>query len=96
MDILKEDLNADGYEDLIVVGNIYEAEVETPRYDTGSGILLLSDTKGGYTAVNPASNGLYVDGNAKSLLNIQHRGTSKNLILVGVNNGPLQAYEIKQ
>lgn len=96
LDILKEDLNADGYEDLIVVGNIYEAEVETPRYDTGSGILLLSDTKGGYTAVNPASNGLYVDGNAKSLLNIQHRGTSKNLILVGVNNGPLQAYEIKQ
>jgi hypothetical protein len=95
LDIIKDDINGDGFEDLMVVGNIYEAEVETPRYDTGSGILLISDTKGGYMAVNPATNGLYIEGNAKSLMKIKHAGTSKNMVLVGVNNGPLQAYEMK-
>ena len=95
LDIMKDDVNGDGFEDLMVVGNIYEAEVETPRYDTGSGILLISDTKGGYMAINPATNGLYIEGNAKSLMKIKHVGTSKNMVLVGVNNGPLQAYEMK-
>lgn len=96
LNIVKADLNADGYEDLLVLGNIYEAEVETPRYDTGSGMQLISNRKDGYKAVNPANKGLYINGNGKSLLNIQHRGSSQDLLLVGVNNGPLQVYEIKQ
>ena len=36
----KMDLNDDGKDDLILVGNIFETEVETPRYDAGRGLIL--------------------------------------------------------
>ena len=87
-----QDYNADGFEDLLVLGNIYEAEVETPRYDTGSGMLLVSNGKDGYTAVNPASKGLYVDGNAKSVLQFSHQGLGEDYTLIGVNNAAVQVY----
>lgn len=96
LDLVKRDINEDGYEDLILIGNIYESEVETPRYDAGSGVLLLSDTKEGYIAVNPANKGLYIDGNGKSILTLDHKGMSETLLLVGMNDGPLQSYLIKQ
>ncbi|MBX2817663.1 MAG: VCBS repeat-containing protein [Saprospiraceae bacterium] len=40
------DLNGDGLEDLVLAGCIYNMEVETPRLDAGTGLVLLSDGNG--------------------------------------------------
>ena len=45
---LVRDFNADGNLDALVVGNNFGVEVETVRYDSGRGCLLLGDGKGGF------------------------------------------------
>ncbi len=95
LSVITRDINQDGYEDVIVIGNIYETEVETPRYDAGNGVVLLSNQKDGYTAVSAMKSGLYVDGNAKSLLEVSHKALNKEIVLVGVNDGPLTVVELK-
>jgi hypothetical protein len=40
------DVNSDGFLDVIGVGNIYETEVETIRYDANEGYILLGNGKG--------------------------------------------------
>ena len=84
------DVNNDGYQDLVVVGNIYNTEVETPRLDNNYGLVLLSNTKDNYEVVPPKKTGLYVNGNAKSVQVID------NKLLVALNNGKIKTFELKK
>lgn len=95
LSMIASDVNEDGFEDLIVVGNIYETEVETPRYDAGNGVVLLSNQKNGYIALSSSQSGLYIEGNAKSLLKLSHKGLNKELVLIGVNDASLQVIALK-
>ncbi|NQY05947.1 MAG: VCBS repeat-containing protein, partial [Flavobacteriaceae bacterium] len=88
------DFNNDGFEDLLVIGNIYNTEVETPRLDGGYGMVLLSNQKDNYTILNTSESGLFVDGNAKSIKVIQHQGLNKEIIISGVNDGKAVLLEI--
>ena len=45
-DILIEDVDNDGNDDLILAGNLYASEVETPRADAGLGLWLKGNGKG--------------------------------------------------
>ncbi|NNK88257.1 MAG: VCBS repeat-containing protein, partial [Flavobacteriaceae bacterium] len=67
MDAESFDFNKDGFDDLIVVGNIYNTEVETPRLDNPYGLILISDGKSNYRVLGPEETGFYIDGNAKSV-----------------------------
>ncbi|MBG7631172.1 MAG: VCBS repeat-containing protein, partial [Bacteroidetes bacterium] len=49
------DVNNDGYLDIFGVGNIYEAEVETIRYDASNGTILLGNKKGTFDFLNDTS-----------------------------------------
>lgn len=91
MDALIMDLNKDGYEDLLIAGNIYETEVETPRLDAISGLILLSNGKDGYAPMQWAKSGLYLDGNIKDLETIS--GPQGRLIIATQNNGPLAIFQ---
>ena len=86
------DFNDDGFEDIIVVGNIFNTEVETPRLDNPFGLVLLSNKKDGYTVVNPDVTGFYINGNAKSVKIIERKNAS-NLIIVGNNNSAVETFE---
>ncbi len=79
------DLNKDGFDDCILAGNIYETEVETPRLDAFTGLVLLSDKQGGYVPLDPEETGLYLEGNVKDLSLIENNG--KTYLLATVNNG---------
>ena len=47
--ILSDDYNKDGHLDILIAGNLYTAEIETPRNDGGIGLLLYGDSKGNFT-----------------------------------------------
>jgi len=93
MDVVFKDLNSDGFEDAILTGNIYNTEVETPRLDAGTGLVLLGG-KDGYSVVPASESGLYIKGNSKSLIEITHKGLDRTLILAGVNNAAIQVFEL--
>lgn len=90
----KVDINNDGYEDIIVAGNIYNTEVETPRLDNGYALVLLNDKKNNYKILNPQSTGLYIDGNVKSIKFIKHEGLNKKFLLIGKNNSNLDVFQL--
>ncbi len=87
------DVNQDGFEDAIVAGNIYDMEVETPRLDGGSGMVLLSNGKDGYTVLPAAESGLFIDGDVKDLEMVEVYG--KRYLVAGKNGGLLGVYEVK-
>ncbi len=90
--IIVKDVNKDGNQDLITAGNMYNAEVETPRYDAGTGLVMLGDGKGNFDALKPAESGFYTQDNVKDIALLKQKD-GKSLIAVTVNNGPLQFFQ---
>jgi len=86
------DVNGDGFEDAIVAGNIYDMEVETPRLDGGSGMVLLSNQKNGYTVLPQQESGLFIDGDVKDLELVQIGNTT--YLVAGRNGGLLSVFEV--
>jgi hypothetical protein len=92
LDAVVADVNHDGFEDIIAAGNIYETEVETPRLDALSGLILLSNGKDGYISVPYQNSGLFMNGNVKSIEWITtNQGT---FLLNTTNNGPMGIHKI--
>jgi hypothetical protein len=88
------DVNQDGYEDAIIAGNIYDMEVETPRLDGGSGMVLISNQKDGYEVKTASETGLYIDGDVKSLELISIDGVPH--LIAGKNNDLLGVFRVRQ
>ena len=87
------DINDDGYEDVIIAGNIYNTEVETPRLDNQFALILLSNKINNYTILGPKETGLYTNGNIKSIKVINNE---KPQLLIGNNNSALEIFELKK
>ena len=87
------DINNDGYEDIIIAGNIYNTEVETPRLDNQFALILVSDKDNGYNVIGPEKSGLYLSGNTKSIKVIDNENIK---ILVGNNNSSLEIFEMRK
>ncbi|MEM8888838.1 MAG: hypothetical protein AAGD28_12715 [Bacteroidota bacterium] len=86
-------MNQDNHLDVLLAGNLFDAEVETTRNDAGIGVLLVGDGKGKFTSISPKESGIYLPYDVKSLAEI--RSNNKSFILVGCNNGPMQSLELK-
>ena len=89
------DVNKDGFEDAVLVGNIYNTEAETPRLDNGYGLVLLSNGRNGYLPVSANESGFYHKGNTKSVVMVEHGATGKVFLIEGVNNTNTVVFEIK-
>lgn len=85
--VVFKDLNGDGFDDAVLGGNIYETEVETPRLDAYSGLVLLSNGIDGYNSLQWADSGILLDGNIKDLKILNKTG--ETLLVATQNNGPL-------
>ena len=88
------DFNKDGFQDLIIVGNIFDIEPSIPRLDNPFGLVLISNGVDGYSVVGPEKSGLYIDGNAKSVKLVEQADSKKILAIVGTNNGPVETFEL--
>jgi len=85
-DLMVDDFDNDGYLDILLAGNLYSSEVETPRNDAGYGTLLLGDGKGDFTAAPMSLSGLSIKGEVRGVKSIETEGGQH--ILFGINNGP--------
>ena len=90
-DMLVEDFNGDGHLDVLAVGNLFVSEIETPRNDAGTGVLLLGDGKGGFDPRGVKESGFFVNKDAKKIISVLNG--NKKWIIVANNNDRLQFYE---
>lgn len=91
-DIVIDDFNLDGNLDMVLGGNLYVSEVETPRNDASYGVFLSGDGNGNFAAYAPYESGLYIKGDTKQLEEIEING--KKMILVAINNKPPKLIQI--
>lgn len=87
------DVNGDGFSDLYVVQNFHSPQRETTRMDGGVSLLLEGRGDGTFSAVWPHRSGLIVPGDAKSLTSVDFNRDGWVDFVVGVNNGPIHAFE---
>ncbi|MEO8910128.1 MAG: VCBS repeat-containing protein [Gemmatimonadaceae bacterium] len=90
--LLAHDVDGDGHLDLIVGGNLYDAEPNTPRADAGNGLWLRGDGKGRFTPVPPQQSGFLAPGNVSGLALVKTR--SGSAVIVTNSGGSLQTFAI--
>ena len=79
------DINNDGNQDIITVGNHYGVEVETVRYDAGIGAILLGDGNNNFNFMTPLQSGFYVPYDSRDIKYMK-RANKQNTIIVTNNN----------
>ena len=79
------DINKDGNIDVLGVGAIYNAEVETVRYDANTGYVLFGNGKGVFTPQNDIS--FYVSKNSKDMKKIKIANET-HFIIANNNSSP--------
>ncbi len=91
--IITHDANEDGHLDLLLLGNRYDFEVETPRQDAGYGVVLLGDGQGDFKSSMAHESGLFVQGSVVDAAQISLPG-GKQALLIAKNNDYLQLVSI--
>jgi len=86
------DVDQDGENEILSVGNIYNTEVETPRLDASYGNILKYQ-QGNFTIINSKSSGFSSKGDARDICIIETRG-NRQLLLVSNNNQALNLFKI--
>ncbi|WP_111671787.1 VCBS repeat-containing protein [Algoriphagus litoralis] len=89
--LVTDDINGDGFTDILMVGNDYGNEIFIGRLDASVGLLLLGDGQGGFEAVNPRNSGFVVPGDAKALVKLSPV-TGAPLYFASQNRGKLLAF----
>ena len=93
-DMIIHDFDEDGFQDIVIAGGLYDAEVETSRNDASVGLFLKGDGKGHFSVIKPQDSGIYLFSNVKdmSLLKI---GNTHAIVSVA-NNDQLTIYGIEK
>ena len=84
--ILTYDFNDDGNLDIVLAGNLYQSEVETPRADAGIGLYLKGDGHGNFLPIRVIESGFYASGDVKDLALIHLGKDREPAVLVAKNN----------
>jgi hypothetical protein len=92
--IVPFDVNGDGHLDLIVAGNLYDVEANTPRADAGNGLWLEGDGRGHFTAVSPRASGFLAPWNVAGLTLLDTPAGKR--VLVGSTGDSLQTFRINR
>lgn len=96
--IIVKDFDGDSILDLVIAGNNYNTEVETPAYDAGIGLYLKGQADGYFKSIPSEESGLLMPYNIKDmkLVNYKLNGKNTSLILGGANNSPIQFVALTQ
>jgi hypothetical protein len=89
--MITNDVDDDGHEDILLIGNDYGNEVFAGRYDALTGLVLLGNGKGSFEVVQSKNSGFGVDGDAKALAKaIDVKG--RELFLATQNNDSVKVF----
>jgi hypothetical protein len=91
--IICDDLDNDGFKDLLLAGNEYQTEVMTGRYDASFGCFLKGSADKKFTSVPPAASGFILNGDVKDMSLIRKPNGVK-IVLAAINNDSLRAFRI--
>lgn len=89
--IVTDDVNRDGFSDILLVGNDYGNEIFIGRMDASVGQILLGDGKGSFRPVSPLESGFVVPGDAKSLVKLSSSAGGP-IYFTSQNRGKLLAF----
>lgn len=89
--IVTDDVNRDGFLDILLVGNDYGNEIFIGRMDASVGQILLGDGKGSFRPVSPLASGFVVPGDAKALVKLSST-TGSPIYFASQNRGKLLAF----
>ena len=90
-DIIVEDYNNDGNIDLLVAGNLFTSEVETPRNDASNGLMLIGNGDGTFKPKARKESGFFAPSDAKKLNLIKIK--NEQGVIVGNNNDLIQYFK---
>ena len=90
-DIQIIDINKDGMDDIMIVGNDYNTEYETPRLDAGNGLVLLNKGSKKLDPLSINKSGLFAPKDAKHLITMPYQNGS--LFIVANNNDQLSFFK---
>jgi hypothetical protein len=93
--IIVADMNGDGITDILLAGNEYQNELMTGPYDASYGLFLKGIGKGNFEPVSPVQSGFILDGDIKSLKEIENNKKEK-FILAAVNDDRLRSFKINK
>ena len=92
--ILPLDADGDGHLDILVGGNLYDPEPNTPRADAGSGLWLRGDGHGHFSPALPGESGLVASRNVSGLARL--RTPAGDAIVVANTGDSLQVFRIRK
>ena len=91
--ILVDDFDKDEQLDVLIVGNLYSSEVETPRNDASHGLFLKGNGSGEFTPISASKSGFFVVGDSKDMVPIKAK--DQQFILVARNNDAINVVKLK-
>lgn len=90
--LVTEDVNSDGYPDVVMIGNDYGNEIFVGKLDAHLGLVLLGDGKGGFTPMSPQEGGFVVPGDGKALVKMAS-AQGEPLLVASQNRGKLLMFQ---
>lgn len=92
-DILINDFTGNGHQDILVTGNWFVAEIETPRADNGTGILLEGQGDQNFRTYSVIESGLFANKDVRSMAMLKLGDSNESLVLIANNNDQMQAFK---
>tara|TARA_R110000796_G_scaffold138185_1_gene254256 strand:+ start:9319 stop:12645 length:3327 start_codon:yes stop_codon:yes gene_type:complete len=90
-----QDFDGDGINDILVAGNLYQTEVETPRNDASIGMILKGSGTSMFTPVPFSKSGLFLNGDVKKIKAIRIGNAQNSSYLVAKNDDSLKLIGIR-
>ncbi|MBP6024579.1 VCBS repeat-containing protein [Ferruginibacter sp.] len=91
--IICDDIDNDGFKDLLLAGNEYQAEVMTGKYDASYGCFLRGNSNKSFVSVPPAISGFILNGDVKDMSLIRLANGEK-MLLAAINNDSMRVFKI--
>jgi hypothetical protein len=85
-----QDLDNDGFSDIMAVGNFDAVQPEFGRYDAGYGLVMINDGKGNFKFMEGSESGFIVRGQGRDIKSISSKGGVS--FLVSRNNDSVMQF----
>jgi enediyne biosynthesis protein E4 len=92
--LVSQDVNDDGFLDVVLIGNDYGNEIFTGRLDAQIGLVLLGDGNGNFKSLDSSKSGFVVPGDGKALIKLSS-ATGSPLLIASQNRGRLEVFRHK-